>query len=41
MKNLSKIIDGWFSEICPMWDGVALSLEIEKTLYSKDRHSAA
>jgi len=35
MKIYSKILDGWFSEICPMWPGVALSLEIEKVLYSK------
>jgi spermidine synthase len=35
MKNLNKIINGWFSEICPMWPGIALSIEIEKTLYSK------
>jgi spermidine synthase len=35
MKNYSKIVDGWFSEICPMWPGVALSIKIEKVLYSK------
>jgi len=35
MKNLNKIINGWFSEICPMWPGIALSIEIEETLYSK------
>jgi spermidine synthase len=35
MKNYSKILDGWFSEICPMWPGIALSLEIEQVLYSK------
>ncbi len=35
MKNLNKIVDGWFSEICPMWPGVALSLEIQEVLYSK------
>ncbi len=35
MKNYSKIVDGWFSEICPMWPGVALSIEIDKVLYSK------
>ncbi len=32
---MNKIINGWFSEICPMWKGRALSIEIEKTLYSK------
>lgn len=35
MKNYSKIVNGWFSEICPMWPGISLSLEIEKVLYSK------
>ncbi len=35
MKNYSKILDGWFSEICPMWPGIALSLEVEQVLYSK------
>ncbi len=35
MKNYSKIVDGWFSEICPMWPGVALSIEIQEVLYSK------
>ena len=35
MKNLSKIQDGWISEICPMWPGISLSLEIEKVLYSQ------
>jgi len=35
MENYSKIQNGWFSEICPMWPGISLSLEIEKVLYSK------
>ncbi|MCP3940450.1 MAG: spermidine synthase [Desulfobacteraceae bacterium] len=35
MKNLNTIQNGWFSEICPMWPGVALSLEIMETIYSK------
>jgi len=35
MEKYSKIIDGWFSEICPMWPGISLSLEIDKILYSK------
>jgi len=35
MKTYSKLLDGWFSEICPMWPGVALSVEIDKVLYSK------
>lgn len=32
---MNKIMNGWFSEICPMWPGMALSVEIEETLYSK------
>lgn len=35
MEKYSKIIDGWFSEICPMWPGISLSLEIEAVLYSQ------
>jgi spermidine synthase len=35
MDNMNKIMNGWFSEICPMWPGVALSLKIERVLYSK------
>jgi len=35
MKNYNKIREGWFSEICPMWPGMSLSLEIETVLYSK------
>lgn len=31
---MNKIMNGWFSEICPMWRGMALSVEIEETLYS-------
>lgn len=34
MENYSKILNGWFSEICPMWEGVALSIQVDKTLYS-------
>ena len=34
MKNFSKIEKGWFSEICPMWEGVALSLQVDEVLYS-------
>jgi len=34
MINLSKIEKGWFSEICPMWEGVALSLQVDEVLYS-------
>lgn len=35
METYSRIIDGWFSEICPMWPGISLSLEIDKILYSE------
>jgi len=35
MNNLNTVKNGWFSEICPMWPGVALSLEIMGTLYSE------
>jgi len=35
MENYNKIINGWFSEICPMWPGISLSLEIKDVLYSK------
>ena len=35
METYSRIIDGWFSEICPMWPGISLSLEIDKILYSR------
>ncbi len=35
MKTYSRLMDGWFSEICPMWPGVSLSLKIKKVLYSK------
>lgn len=35
METNNKIMDGWFSEICPMWPGISLSLQIDKLLYSK------
>ncbi len=35
MKNMSNIMNGWFSEVCHMWPGMALSVEIEKILFSK------
>ncbi|HAR33150.1 MAG TPA: spermidine synthase [Desulfobacter sp.] len=35
MINSGNIHKGWFSEICPMWEGIALSLKVEKLLYSK------
>ncbi|MFH2093626.1 MAG: spermidine synthase [Pseudomonadota bacterium] len=35
MKNYNKILDGWFSEICPSWPGIANCFKIEKILYSK------
>lgn len=31
---MNEIINGWFSELCEMWPGATLSVEIEKTLYS-------
>lgn len=35
MKNYNRVKNGWFSEICSMWPGIALSVEIEKVLYSR------
>jgi len=32
---MDQIYKGWFSEISPMWEGVALSIEIEEHLLSK------
>ena len=32
---LNELANGWFSEISPMWEGVALSIEIEEHLFSK------
>ncbi len=32
---MDEILNGWFSEICPMWPGVSLSLEIETVLTQK------
>lgn len=32
---IDEIFKGWFSEISPMWKGVALSIEIEEHLFSK------
>jgi spermidine synthase len=32
---MDEIMEGWFSEISPMWKGVALSIEIEETLFSE------
>ena len=32
---LNELANGWFSEISPMWEGVALSIEIEEHLLSK------
>ena len=32
---MNELSDGWFSEISPMWDGVALSIEIEERLFSE------
>jgi spermidine synthase len=30
-----QIINGWFSEVCNMWPGRALSIKLKKTLYSE------
>ena len=35
MSNLNSIAKGWFSEICDMWPGMDLSIEIERVLFSK------
>ncbi len=32
---MDRIMKGWFSEICPMWPGRALSIEIESLLFEK------
>jgi spermidine synthase len=32
---MNELSDGWFSEISPMWDGVALSIEVEERLFSE------
>lgn len=34
MKIQSKIEGGWFSEICTLWQGISLSLEVEEVLFS-------
>jgi spermidine synthase len=31
---MNTIMNGWFSEICPMWPGMALSVEIKELIYS-------
>ena len=35
MEIESRVEDGWFREICAMWDGVSLALQVEETLFSK------
>ncbi|NCU32819.1 MAG: spermidine synthase, partial [Candidatus Moranbacteria bacterium] len=35
MKDIKHVKDGWFFETCPMWPGMALSLEIENVLYDE------
>lgn len=35
MNIESKLEDGWFREVCSMWEGISLSLKVEKTLYSQ------
>ena len=35
METQSKVENGWFREVCAMWEGISLSLKVEKTLYSQ------
>jgi spermidine synthase len=35
MTQTRHVKDGWFYETCPMWPGMALSLEIETILYDE------
>ncbi|WP_320040316.1 spermidine synthase [uncultured Desulfobacter sp.] len=35
MTNSGVVNKGWFSEICPMWEGIAVSVKVEQLLYSK------
>ncbi|MEX1298160.1 MAG: polyamine aminopropyltransferase [Desulfotignum sp.] len=35
MSHTRHVKDGWFSETCSMWPGMALSLEIETILYDE------
>lgn len=35
MTNSGIINKGWFSEVCPMWEGIAVSLKVDELLYSK------
>ena len=32
---MHEVLNGWFSEICPLWPGHALSVEIESELYHR------
>lgn len=32
--NSDAIMNGWFSEICPMWPGMALSVQVDEHLFS-------
>ena len=33
-NNVDRLINGWFSETSDMWPGIAISIEIEKILFS-------
>ena len=33
---MNKVINGWFSEVCDMWPGQALSLDIKQKLYTRE-----
>nr|WP_320014973.1 polyamine aminopropyltransferase [uncultured Desulfobacter sp.] len=35
MTNAGIVHKGWFSEVCPMWEGIAVSLKVDELLYSK------
>lgn len=35
MDTQSRLENGWFREICAMWEGISLSLKVEKILYSQ------
>lgn len=35
MKTESTVENGWFREVCPMWDGISLSLKVKEHLCSR------
>ena len=34
MTNSGILHKGWYSEICPMWEGIAVSIKVDELLYS-------